>query len=92
MTKLQEALKKSNAVSMIRYEFEKKLPESNYPYIFRVGDIFFDLPENMAKNLIKELNLELGIYPYSENIGRIDKKRDLKKKPSPIKLLFKNWF
>src|SRR3989338_6493234 len=55
LTKLKEALKKNNAVSMTRYEFKKKLPESNYLYIFRVGNHFFDLPENMAKSLIKEL-------------------------------------
>lgn len=71
---LKKALKKSNAVGMVRYEFKEKLQDvSNYLYILRVGNYFFDLPEEMAKGLSKKLNLEIEQFPKNTILSKIRK-------------------
>jgi len=44
-------------------EFVKKSHKPKYLYIFRVGNYYFDLTESMAKEIMKESNLKLQIYP-----------------------------
>jgi len=60
LTEMEEALKKSNKVGMVRYEFEKKSKDRPlYMYVFMIGNKFFDLPEDMAKNLSKKLDIKI---------------------------------
>lgn len=62
LTEMEQAFKKSNQVALVRYEFEKK-PKNmpRYIYIFMVGDKFFDLPEDMANNISKELDVKIQV-------------------------------
>ncbi len=62
LTDMEQAFKKSNQVGMVRYEFENK-PKNmpSYVYIFRIGEKFFDLPEEMAKNISKKLDVKIQI-------------------------------
>jgi hypothetical protein len=62
LTDMEQAFKKSNQVGIIRYEFEKK-PKNmpRYVYIFRIGNQFFDLPEELAKKISKELDIKIQI-------------------------------
>ena len=62
LTELDTALKKSRDVWMARYKFEKKLPPPNYLYIFKVGDYYFDLPENMAKEILESTGIKLHTF------------------------------
>ncbi|GEM_PF-6140427 len=60
LTEMELAFKKSNQVELIRYEFEKKTKNMpRYIYIFMVGDKFFDLPEEIANNISKELDVRI---------------------------------
>ena len=63
LTELETALNKSRDVWMARYEFEVKVSSINlnYLYIFKVGDHYFDLPEDMAKKIL-DSGIKLHIY------------------------------
>lgn len=62
LTELEIAFKKSRDVWMARYEFEENLPPTNYLYIFKVGDYYFDLPESMAKEILDSTGIKLHTY------------------------------
>lgn len=63
LNKMEEAFQKSNEVSLTRFEFIKKkkgLPP--YPYIFSVGNYFFDLTEKMAIKMAERANIKIQSY------------------------------
>ncbi len=63
LTELETAFKKSRDVWMARYEFEVRMPSTNYLYIFKVGNYYFDLPEKMAKEILVSTGIILHTFP-----------------------------
>ncbi len=63
LNELEKAVKKSKAVNLTRFEFEKKTHTPRYLYIFKVGDYYFDLPEELANKLAVQEDLKIHFYP-----------------------------
>ncbi|MDO8511412.1 MAG: hypothetical protein Q7S55_04575 [Nanoarchaeota archaeon] len=62
ITKLEQAFAKNNLAGITKFEFEDKNPPK-FLYILRVGDMFFDLTEDTANRLSKELGVIIDIFP-----------------------------
>jgi len=61
--KFEEALSKSREVQMVRYEFlTHKHITLKYLYIFKIGTEYFDLPEDMAKQIVTKAGVTLQIF------------------------------
>ncbi|MFH0870053.1 MAG: hypothetical protein V1866_03270 [archaeon] len=61
--KLEEALLKSREVQMVRYEFlSHNHIMLKYLYIFKIGNEYYDLPEDMAQRIVKDTGITLQIY------------------------------
>ena len=72
LTLLNDAIKGRPLVKLTRFEFVKKIKNRcNYFYLFQVKDLFFDLPEELAKEYEKR-GITINKYYERKFIGDDD--------------------
>jgi len=59
LTELEKAIEPGKGVGIAKYEFEEEFNGIKYLYLCKVGGLYFDLPEKMAKEMAKIFDFKI---------------------------------